>query len=144
MSVHGGGSHLTIAHDALNLTIQGPPPHSNLFNFDLSVQGPLWPWPRPHMVGKRAVRILLECVLVLMVNSDCSICMWYHRNDNDGACSYVCVENIKCLGESRLKIVIFIIYTIIILKEIICWEKLLNRTSSKLDVLFTERNSTTL
>ena len=38
-----GGSHVTIAHDALDLTIQGPPPSqtcSNLFNLDVTVQGP--------------------------------------------------------------------------------------------------------
>ena len=43
LSVHVVGSHVTITHDTLGLTIEGPPPpartYSNLFNLDLTVQG---------------------------------------------------------------------------------------------------------
>ena len=40
LSVCPEGSHVTITHDAWDLTVQRPPSCSNLFNFDLTVQEP--------------------------------------------------------------------------------------------------------
>ena len=58
---------MTIAHDALDLTVQGPLcTCSNLFNLELTVQGPSPPHPctgTPCMVD-----ILLECFLVCINN----------------------------------------------------------------------------
>ena len=106
----GGGPHMTITHDVLNLTLQTPTdqalplqtwgpsipglgtpsrhetwgPHPLVSNivtsgghhwipvhtcsFDLTVQPPLHYWhlvDEVHTVGKRAVRILLECCFVM-------------------------------------------------------------------------------
>ena len=89
LSVHRG-PHLTITHDALGLTVQGPPPalpppnidmgppqsHPLLVisgdhhwkpvqtcSFDDSTGTAIW-WSKHKKVGKRAVCILLKCFLV--------------------------------------------------------------------------------
>ena len=63
----GGSSHVTIIHDALCLTVQGPPPFPDMFKIvDYEVR----------TVSKRVVRILLECFLIVNVsitsNQKCS------------------------------------------------------------------------
>ena len=80
-SVHRGVSHVTIAQDALELTIQGPPQFpalppprpprtcSNLFNWDLAVQLPTMVLFKlvnceVRNVGKQVVGILLGCFLI--------------------------------------------------------------------------------
>ena len=84
-SVHGG-SHVTITHDALDITVQGlsplpsPPPDPPASKNLVAITGNLFKLVhlRTHlnqylhlvatktcMVGKRAVRILLECFLVI-------------------------------------------------------------------------------
>ena len=88
-------SHVTINHDALDIIKQGPPPlaqvlplcrnpqdlaprtYSNLFNLDLTIQGPPDMFKlvhyEAHTVCKRVVSILLECFLVLLTNSSTNI-----------------------------------------------------------------------
>ena len=75
----GRGSHVTITHDVLDLTIQGPlqppPPKKYGTSFYRDPQG--WPSPSPtpildmfklhyeaRTVGKRTIHILVECFLV--------------------------------------------------------------------------------
>ena len=55
LPVLGGGLQVTIAHDALDLTLQSPGPGSDT-----------WWWLLKHArtICKRVVRILLECILV--------------------------------------------------------------------------------
>ena len=75
------GGHVTVTHDALNLTIQGPLlTCSSLFNLNPTSQGPsdmsdlfnldptvLGASPRSHTVGKWSARIPLECFLVIQI-----------------------------------------------------------------------------
>ena len=73
-----GESHVTITHDALDLTIQGPPPPT-----DLTGQGPSRHVHKlvhyeAHTVCKWAVSILLECFLVTVRNSSCGKVMFLH------------------------------------------------------------------
>ena len=80
-SVHGG-SHVTITHNALNLTVEspsdmGPPapvpaPPSSITGDLFKLVNLATPHPPPSevfMVGKLVVRILLECFLVLIVHN---------------------------------------------------------------------------
>ena len=67
---------MTIKHDALDLTIQGPPGPTppNLYGTSLHRDPQGWPTPtldkfkllhyEARVVGKRAIRIILECFLV--------------------------------------------------------------------------------
>ena len=52
----GGGSHVAITYEALNLTKQGPPPHNMLKRVHYETR----------KVGKRTVGMLLECFLVFI------------------------------------------------------------------------------
>ena len=92
----GGGPHVTITHDALNVTVQGPspptrdmgPPGLSPFHLLVTSDSNYWrpgqtcslenPPTLPvltsggmltkvHTVGKWAVRILLECFLVYII-----------------------------------------------------------------------------
>ena len=70
---------MTITHDALDLTILGPPlTCSNLLNLDLTLQQPPpSPSPPPRTfvhykkctIGKWTVGILLQCFLICLQNS---------------------------------------------------------------------------
>ena len=79
LSVHVGDSHVTITHDALDLTTQTWNPYpwacSNLFILDSQHPPSLL---LPRAVDKRMVRILLECFLVLVCDRlwlfDCDGC----------------------------------------------------------------------
>ena len=96
----GRGSHVTITHDALDLTIQGPPPGlpppyrdpvsdiwwprlktcSNLFTWGppTTVNWHLVATEEARTVASRAARILVECFLVKIINC------WFWRCYSDG------------------------------------------------------------
>ena len=86
----GGGPHVSITHDALNLTIRNPqsphtgtPPHMNMFKLvqlgpHSILSSPLPPPPDmfklihygARTAGKRAVGILFECFLVFICKNN--------------------------------------------------------------------------
>ena len=70
----GGGSHITITHDALSITTQGHSPDMfkpiehgpHCLGIPPAPVAPYRDPPLPRTVGKRAVRILLEFFLVII------------------------------------------------------------------------------
>ena len=82
---------MTITHTALDLTIWEPP-HPDMFKhvqFGLIVQPP-HSSPAPHMVGKQAVRILLECFLVIFTVN--IILIWFRFEVLVGAWAFVLIS----------------------------------------------------
>ena len=96
LSVRGGSNHVTIAHDALDITVQGPPQRVQT----CSTWTALYTEPPRHerrMVGRRAVGVLLECFLV-----QCSVHLYLTRMHSSGMRTVCCSGRLGGAGVSAL------------------------------------------